>query len=206
MKILQRDVLGYDWNEGIKINRPRKDYQLPIILTKPQISAMISVTPNIKHKSIMAVLYSGGLRIDELINLKMEDIDSERMMIRIDRGKGNKSRDTLLAVKTLELLRAYYRDHYPKPTHYVFESWKPGQRYSSSSVQNIVKRAAAKAGIKKKVFPHSFRHAFATHMLEDGANLKLIQKLLGHRSLGSTMVYLHLAAIDSSVKSPFDLC
>jgi site-specific recombinase XerD len=127
------------------------------------------------------------------------------MAIRIRNGKGNKSRDTLLAERTLKLLRDYYLVVYPKPIKYVFGGrGKPGQPYSATSVQKVVKRAAIKAGVKKTISPHSLRHAFATHMLEQGTNLKLIQKLLGHGSMRSTMVYLHLATIDPTVKSPFD--
>ena len=205
LKILRQDVLGLEWDDGIKIKRPRKDHHLPVILSKQEINALVEVTANPKHKAIMAVLYSTGMRREELLNLRLCDIDPGRMVVRINHGKGNKSRDTLLAVKTLKLLRFYYTHTYPKPIMYVFEGGgKPGQPYSASSVIKVIKRAAARTGIKKNIYPHSLRHAFATHMLEQGVNLKLIQKLMGHRSLGSTMVYLHLAAIDPSVKSPFD--
>lgn len=204
MKILKQDVLGQEWNEKIKIKRPRRDNPLPEILSRQEINRMIERTPNPKHKAVLAVLYSSGMRREELLNLRLSDIDSTRMVIRINKGKGNKSRDTLLAGNALKLLRDYYSCSWPKPQTYVFESWGPGQQYSAASVLKIVKRAAQKAGIKKRVHPHSLRHAFATHMLEQGSNLKLIQKLLGHSSLGSTMVYLHMAAIDPSVKSPFD--
>lgn len=204
MKILKQDVLGQDWNEKIKIKRPRKDNPLPDILSKQEVIALIECTSNPKHKAILALLYSSGMRREELLNLRLGDIDSNRMLIRITNGKGNKSRDTLLSTNALKLLRNYYTSAYPKPRVYIFESYVPGQRYSATSVMKIVKRAAARAGINKRVHPHSLRHAFATHMLEAGSNLKLIQKLLGHSSLRSTMVYLHLAAIDPSVKSPFD--
>ena len=204
MKILKQDVLGQEWNEKIRIKRPRKDYPLPDILSKHEVNKLIECTSNPKHKAILAVLYSSGMRREELLNLRLGDIDSTRMAIRITNGKGNKSRDTLLATRTLKLLRDYYTSVYPKPRAYVFESRTPGRQYSATSISNIIKRAAEKAGVKKKVYPHSMRHAFATHMLEQGANLKLIQKLLGHVSLRSTMIYLHLAAIDPSVKSPFD--
>ena len=205
VKILRQDVLGVSWDEGIKIKRPRSNHYLPDILSKQEITALIDVTPNLKHKAIIAVLYSSGMRLNELLNLCLCHVDSDRMMIRIGNGKGNKSRDTLLAAKTLKLLRNYYAHTYPKPIRYVFEGrGKPGQPYSATSVEKVVKRATARAGIKKAIHPHSLRHAFATHMLEQGVNLKLIQKLLGHGSLRSTMVYLHLAAIDPSVKSPFD--
>jgi integrase/recombinase XerD len=205
LKILRQDVLGTGWDEGIKIKRPRKNHFLPDILSKQEVNQLIEVTPNPKHKAILAVLYSTGMRRDELLHLRLCDIDPDRMVIRVANGKGNRSRDTLLAVKALKLLRHYYSSTYKKPITYVFEAGsKPGYPYSGSSVGKIVKRACLRAGIKKNIFPHSLRHAFATHMLEQGANLKMIQKLLGHRSLSSTMVYLHVAAIDPSVKSPFD--
>ena len=205
VKILRQDVLGLDWDKGIRIKRPRRNHHLPDILSKQEIAALIDVTPNPKHKAVIALLYSTGMRREELVNLRLCDVDSDRMVVRITNGKGNKSRDTLLAVKTLKLLRNYYTHSYPKPTKYVFEGRGRSEKpYSATSVEKIVKRAAGKAGIKKNIHPHSLRHAFATHMLEQGANLKLIQKLLGHSSLSSTMVYLHLAAIDPSVKSPFD--
>ena len=128
------------------------------------------------------------------------------MLTRITLGKGNKSREVLLAENTLKLLREYDQRFYPKPTQYVFEAGgQPGHPYSASSVGKIIKQAAKKVGVKKKVTSHTLRHSFATHMLEQGANLKLIQRLLGHTSLRSTRVYLHLTKMDSSVKSPFDL-
>ena len=206
LKVLRQDVLGLRWDEAIKVKRPRKDHHFPEILSKQEVNELIEVTTNRKHKAILATLYSTGMRLDELLHLRLYDIDSKRMVIRIANGKGNRSRDTLLAEKNLQLLRDYYAATYRKPVKYVFEGvGKPGQCYSATSVQKIVKRAAARSGIKKNIHPHSLRHAFATHMLEQGTNLKLIQRLLGHRSIGSTMIYLHLAAIDSSVKSPLDL-
>lgn len=204
LKILKADVLGQPWDDGVKIKRPRREHHLPSILSKQQIKAMLEVTPNLKHRAIMALLYSAGLRLNELLNLRLADIDASRMLIRVNNGKGNKDRDALLANKTLLLLRDYYRHNSRRPVRYVFEGFKPGQPYAATSVRKIVKRATVRAGINKNISPHSLRHAFATHMLEDGANLKLIQKLLGHSSLRSTMVYLHLAAISPDVKSPFD--
>lgn len=204
VKILWQDVLSMDWDKSIKIKRPRRERHLPDILSKQQVNQLIEVTSNRKHKAIIAVLYSTGMRMNELLQLRLVDIDSKRMVVRISNGKGNKARDTLLAKKTLKLLRDYYLFAAPKPSIYVFEGGGIANPYSATSVGKIVKRATAKAGIKKHIHAHSLRHAFATHMLEQGSNLKLIQKLLGHGSLRSTMVYLHLAAIDPSVKSPFD--
>lgn len=206
LKILYKDVLDMPWDDHIKIKMPRREYQIPEVLTKEEIFKMVEFTSNPKHKAIMALLYSSGMRRDELINLQIKDIDSKRMVIRINLGKGNKSRDVLLSSNALKLLRQYYKVHFPKPIKYVFEGGgKPGKPYSASSINNIIKKAAKKAGVKKDVHTHTLRHSFATHMLEQGANLKLIQRLMGHQSLRSTMVYLHLAKIDPSVKSPFDL-
>jgi site-specific recombinase XerD len=164
---------------------------------------MLRLTNNPKHKAIIAVLYSSGVRREELLNLKIRDIDPDRMLIRIRNGKGNKSRDTLLAQNALELLRSYYRGYHP--SEYLFESYRAGTAYSGTSVIKVVQRAVQRAGITKNIYPHSLRHTFATHLLEQGTNLKVIQKLLGHASLRSTMIYLHLARTDyNNVKSPFD--
>jgi len=204
LKILRQDVLGLEWDKDLKIKRPRRFQHLPDILSKPEVNKLVEVTTNPKHKAIIALLYSTGMRLSELLHLTLKDIDSSRMVIRITKGKGNKSRDTLLAERTLKLLREYYSSVYPKPVTYVFEGRSKDQPYSATSIQKVVKRAAVKAGIKKIISPHSLRHAFATHMLEQGINLKLIQKLLGHGSMRATMVYFHMAAIDPTVKSPFD--
>ena len=204
VKILVQDVAGRPWEE-VKIKRPRKSHYLPDVLSLEEVMNMLEHTSNIKHKTILAVLYSAGVRRDELLQLKPRDIDSKRMMIRVRSGKGNKSRDTLLANNTLALLRKYFSMAHPRPTVYLFEGFKAGVPYSATSVSNIVKRAVKRAGISKDIHVHSLRHAFATHLLEQGANLKVIQKLLGHTSLRSTMVYLHLARVDSTtVQSPID--
>lgn len=204
LKILRQDVLSLPWDKELKIKRPRRHSPIPAILSKTEVLALLEVTSNPKHKAILALLYSSGIRLNELLHLCPNDIDSDRMLIRINSGKGNKSRDTLLAKSTLDLLRAYYRYSHPKPKVWLFEGPQPGIPYTASSVSKLVKRSANKAGIKKEISAHSLRHAFATHMLEQGSNLKLIQKLLGHSSLRSTMVYLHLVSIDTSVKSPLD--
>ena len=205
VNILRKDVLGLAWDQGIGIKRPRMNHHLPDILSKGQVDQLIEVRPNFKHKAIIALLYSTGMRMDELIHLKIADIDSKRMVIRIARSKGNKSRDVMLSDSALVLLRMYYTVFYPKPIIYVFEAGgQPGAPYSRTSVTKIVKSAAKRAGITKPIYPHSLRHAFATHLVEQGVNLKLIQQLLGHASIQSTMLYLRLLGIDSSFKSPFD--
>ncbi|MFS4418659.1 site-specific tyrosine recombinase/integron integrase [Maribacter sp. 2307ULW6-5] len=177
-------------NRFFAIERPRKEERLPEVLSKEEILAIIAHTNNPKHKCIVSLLYSSGLRRSELLNLRLTDIDSKRMMVRIAQGKGNKDRLTILSPRALTALKGYYRQYRPK--EYLFEGPKGG-RYSASSVLNIVSRAAKKAGIHKKVTPHMLRHSFATHLLENGTDLRHIQLLLGHNSTKTTEIYTHVA-------------
>jgi site-specific recombinase XerD len=201
VKILQKDVLGKDW-ESIRIKRPRRIKKLPVVLSKEEVKSIIETTRNLKHRTILAVIYSAGLRISELINLKPSDIDSDRKQIRVF-GKGNKYRYTLLSTNTLDMLRMYWRAY--KPSKYLFEGQKNGQPVSLSTIRVIFRHACKKTGINKQATVHSLRHSFATHLLESGVNLKIIQSLLGHSSLRTTSIYLHVTRFEpSSVKSPFD--
>ncbi len=134
-------------------------------------------------------IYSGGLRISELINLKIKDIDSNRMQIRISQSKGKKDRYTLLSKKTLITLRHYFKEY--KPKEWLFEGEGGGQ-YSQKAIQNILKRAVQKTGIKKRITVHTLRHSFATHLLENGTDLRYIQNLLGHSSSKTTEIYTHI--------------
>jgi len=202
LKILFEDVLRIPW-ENIRIKRPRRNKHLPDILSKEEIFKMIRITKNIKHKAILALLYSSGIRRQELLDLKIDDIDSKRMMIRIQNGKGNKSRNVPLSINSLKILRKYYS--YCHPEKYLFEGYNQGVAYSATSLNNIVRKTAQKAGVTKHIHTHSLRHTFATHLLEKGVNLKVIQKLLGHSSMRTTALYLHLAKIDfNKFKNPFD--
>ena len=202
LKILHQDVLGRDW-EQIKVKRPRKEKRLPIIFSKQEVISLIDVTRNLKHKTMLAVAYSAGLRREELVNLRVVDIDSKRMVIRVCQGKGKKDRETLLSEKALTLLRQYYQAY--KPKDLLFEGFFEGKPISFSSFANILKKAMKKAGIHKNASIHSLRHSFATHLLEQGTNLKTIQRLLGHHALRTTSLYLHLATVDpKTVRSPLD--
>ena len=202
LKILYQDILGMQW-EDLKIKRPRKEKKLPVILSRQEVDAVISQIRNPKHKAMLAVVYSAGLRRHELVSLKVSDIDSARMFIRVNQGKGKKDRETLLAQNTLKLLRQYYILY--KPSGLLFEGRPEGTPISFTSLSNILKKALKKAGINKKATIHSLRHSFATHLLEQGTNIKIIQRLLGHHSIRTTMVYLQVASIDpKAVSSPFD--
>jgi integrase/recombinase XerD len=201
VKILQKDVLGKEW-ESIRIKRPRRVIKLPVVLSKEEVKSMIETTRNLKHRTILAVIYSAGLRISELISLRPSDIDSDRKQIRV-LGKGNKYRYTLLSENTLDMLRMYWRAY--RPERYLFEGQKKGQPVSRSTIQQVFRHACKKTGINKPASVHSLRHSFATHLLESGTNLKIIQMLLGHSSLRTTSIYLHVTKLDpASIRSPFD--
>ncbi len=184
------------------VDRPRKEQTLPIVLNESEVAAIIKCTTNLKHKTIIMLAYSAGLRLGELINLKVTDIDSKRMQIRIEQGKGKKDRYTILSKKMLEMLRRYFQ-HF-KPKEWLFEGAK-GAHYSSRSIQLVVKDSAKKAGIKKQMSVHTLRHSFATHLLENGTDLRYIQSLLGHSSSKTTEVYTHITTKGfDQIVSPLD--
>ena len=180
-----------------------KPFQLPKVLSFEEVQLILNATPNQKHRAVLSTLYAGGLRIGELINLHITDIMRDHKRILIRGGKGRKDRLTLLSDKLLHLLREYFKEYRPK--RWLFEGDAPGTQYSDTSIRMVLKDAAKKAGIKKKVTPHMLRHSFATHMMERGTDIRLIQSLLGHTSLKTTEIYTHISrdAIDK-LKSPFD--
>ncbi|KAA3653055.1 MAG: recombinase [Bacteroidetes bacterium] len=189
-------------NRFYELERPMKREQLPKVLSKSVVLEMIEKTRNIKHKCFIAMLYSSGLRRSELLNLKIEDIDSKRMTVRVINGKGGKDRMSTLSEQLLLMLRAYYREYRPKV--YLFEGQKGG-KYSAESVLKVVKAAAKRAGCRQTVTPHMLRHSFATHLLEDGIDLRKIQHLLGHNSLKTTEIYTHVATnYQLGIKNPLD--
>lgn len=180
----------------------RSSVQLPKYITKNEVKAMLNVPKNRKHQCILKLLYGCGLRRSEAINLKITDIDSENMLIRISNSKGNKDRMVMLPNSLLLDLRQYYKVF--KPKVYLFEGIS-NKRYSASSIQKIVKNAATKAGIKKKVTAHVLRHSFATHLIESGTDVRYIQQFLGHDSIKTTQIYTHITDISkSTIKSPLD--
>ena len=181
----------------------RKSYSLPNYLTINEVKTLTKSSENIKHRCIIKLLYGSGLRLSELLHLKVTDIDSESMIIHIKNSKGNKDRVVMLSKSLLEELRIYFIKH--KPLDYLFEG-QSGGMYSPKSVQVIVKNASSKAGIKKKVTPHTLRHSFTTHLLEAGTDIRFIQQLLGHGSIKTTEIYTHIADVTKSkIKSPLDL-
>lgn len=201
IKFYFESVLGMP-NRFYEIERPRKEKKLPKVLSKEDVLSVIANTNNLKHKCIVSLLYSSGIRRNELVNLKITDIDSKRMLIRIEAAKGNKDRYTLLSHFLLKDLRAYYKQY--KPEKYIIEGMY-GKQYSAQSIGKIVGNAAEKAGIKISVTPHILRHSFATHLLEAGVDLRQIQVLLGHSSSKTTEIYTHVATTTfKTIKNPLD--
>jgi len=179
----------------------RKEQKLPIVLSQDEVQKMFSVCDNLKHKVILALLYSAGLRVSELINLKWEHIDRSRMIINIIQAKGKKDRQVMLSPELIPLLEKYWREYRSK--EYVLNGWKNEPKYSERSVGQVIKQLAEKAGIKKKVWTHLIRHCSFTHLLEQGTDLSIIQKLAGHNSIKTTQNYTHISNnIISKIKSP----
>jgi site-specific recombinase XerD len=184
------------------LTRPKKEKKLPSVLSPTEVQRILENVPNLKHRCILMTLYSGGLRRSELINLKVTDIDSERMLIHIGNSKGNKDRYTLLSNTLLTMLRHYYISF--KPVTWLFEGPK-GRQYSATSIENIFKRALKKSGINKHATPHTLRHSFATNLLEQGVNLRYIQELLGHASSKTTEIYTRVSTRNlSQIINPLD--
>ncbi|VAW45666.1 Tyrosine recombinase XerD [hydrothermal vent metagenome] len=180
----------------------RKPIYLPTVLSAKDISKLLSVTSNLKHKTILLLIYSGGLRLGELLNLKTGDIDSETMKIHVRQAKGKKDRYIMLSENVLTMLRAYYEKY--KPQDFLIEGRKGG-KYSPTSVQSVFKTALKKSGIKKAVTVHSLRHSFATHLLDEGTDIRYIQELLGHKRLETTQIYTHVSSHSiNKIKSPAD--
>lgn len=183
---------------------PRKSTTLPAVMSAGEIKTLIDSVSNIKHRTIIMMLYSSGMRLCEIAALKITDIDSKLMRIKIVQGKGAKDRFTILSQQVLIELRAYYLIY--KPKEYLFNGDKPGKRYSIRSIQHLVQKALIKIGLDSKNYSvHTIRHSFATHLVDNGTDLHTIKELLGHRSLQTTMQYLHLTStrIDKVI-NPYD--
>lgn len=194
-------VFGKDLN--IKHLYPaQKQKSLPNYLTQSEVKSLIGTVENLKHKCIIMLLYGCGLRLSELLNLKIKDIDHTRMMIMIRNAKGYKDHIVMLSRILLDEIRMYAKQYIPKD--FLFEG-QSGRMYSPKSVQTIVKNYAQKVGINKHVTPQILRHSFAVHLLENGTDIRYIQNLLGHQSIKTTEIYTHLADISQvKIKSPLD--
>jgi integrase/recombinase XerD len=186
-----------------KIHRPKREKKLPNVLSKEEVKAILDAHSNIKHKMMLSMIYSCGLRCGELLALQPVHIDSKRNIVLLKNSKGKKDRIAPLSPKILEMLREYYRLY--KPTTYLFEGQTEGTPYSDKSLQQVLKQALEKAKITKPVTLHWLRHSYATHLLESGTDLRYIQELLGHNSSKTTEIYTHVSTKSiQQIKSPFD--
>lgn len=184
------------------ITRAKEYKSLPEVLSRNEVARILACLSNRKHRCMISLIYSAGLRRSELLNLTPKDIISERMLVRI-MGKGRKCRYSLLSEKLLKELREYFKEY--RPQKWLFEGETPGEQYSASALVKILKEAASRAGINHRVHVHMLRHSFATHLLEQGTDLRTIQELLGHNDIKTTSIYLHVtSAHKSSIPNPLD--
>lgn len=189
----------------LQIPRQKKRKTFPEILTREEVSAIIESCQNIKHKAMLMVVYSSGLRVSEAAALKIQHIDSKTMRLFVDCGKGGKDRYTLLSEACLNVLREYWKMYLPKhPEGWLFLGTYKVSHITSDGIESAFNKAVKRTAITKNVSIHTLRHAFATHLLEDGVTLLQIKELLGHASIKSTTIYLHLANLTSDIKSPLD--
>lgn len=187
-----------------RIPRPKVPKPLPDVLSGSEVVELLEAVESLRHRTILSVAYGAGLRINEVCSLLQRDIDSKRMVIKVRRAKGGKDRYVMLAQKLLEALRAYYRATRP-PKPWLFPGQTAGHHITPNAVRKALDKAVAKTGLKKRVTPHMLRHAFATHMLENGADIRLVQVLLGHSSIRSTQIYTHVSSTHiAKTESPLD--
>jgi site-specific recombinase XerD len=204
LRFLYKVSLNKNWAFEDIIPVPHKPEKLPVILSPEQVLHFLGCVRSRRHRAILTSCYAAGLRISESIHLKATDIDSQRMVIRVEQGKGQKDRYVMLSPKLLETLRSYWKA--VRPMDWLFEGDVPGQPINRSSVELACQKARQLSGIRKPITPHSLRHAFAVHLLEAGTDVRTIQLLLGHRSLATTARYLRIATSKvCSASSPLDL-
>jgi site-specific recombinase XerD len=202
LRFVYRETLGR--NDAAQSIAPAKQpHTLPVVLSSEEVIRFFSVITYLKHRAILMTAYAAGLRVSEAAQLRVEDIDSQRMVIRVRQGKGRKDRYVTLSPRLLEILRAYWKA--VRPSSYLFPGAAADAPISPETVGQACSRASRKAGLGKRVTVHTLRHSFATHLLEGGADLRTIQVLLGHRSLNTTARYVHVATASlPKTQSPFD--
>lgn len=202
LQFLYEKTLKRCWNVE-KIPRPKTGFKLPAILSEQELLRLFDAANNFKHRMLLMVTYAAGLRVSETSKLQLSHIDSDRLQIRVEQSKGRKDRYTLLSAPLLPELRRYYR-HY-RPQIYLFEGNKPGVPLATETIQKVFKGSKESAGITKKATVHTLRHCFATHLMENGVDLLTIKKLMGHRSIQTTLRYIHVRQEHiRAVVSPLD--
>ncbi|MHC4687115.1 MAG: site-specific tyrosine recombinase/integron integrase [Planctomycetota bacterium] len=203
LRFFYRVSLGKDWDIQV-IPYARRPKKLPVVLSPEEVARLFQVVRNLKYRTVLMTTYAAGLRVSEVTRLKVSDIDSHRMCIRVEQGKGQKDRYVILSKKLLTHLRQYWEMYRPRP--WLFIDRQRRNHLPISTVRAVCKQAGKDAGIKKELTPHTLRHCFATHLLEAGTDLRTIQILMGHRSLSTTSIYMHVAIPNiRDVRSPLDI-
>lgn len=204
LRFVYQVTLKKDWRFDDVIPAPKKPQTLPVVLSPGEALTFLDTVRMFKHRVILTTCYAGGLRISEAVSLRPTDIDSRRMVIRVDQGKGQKDRYVMLSVRLLQILRDWWQ--VKKPKQWLFPGIVPSSHITTGAVEAACKQAHQLCGIPKPITPHSLRHAFAVHLLERGNNIRTIQLLLGHRSLSTTQRYLRIATVKvCATTSPLDL-
>jgi integrase/recombinase XerD len=204
--VIQRNAIRHLFDQTLgrpeelkAVPRPKRERRLPVVLSREEIRQLFSVVQNIKHKAMFMAAYDAGLRLSEIRNLQLEDIDSQRMAIRVRQGKGKKDRYTRLSMGLLRLLRDYWKEY--RPAGLLFPGACRKKPYDLATPGHILKKLCRKAGITKRVTMHTLRHSFATHLLESGTDLRLIQQMLGHSNIQTTCLYTHVS-VDQQSNAP----
>lgn len=202
LKFLYLTTLEMPWTEEY-FPRAKRPSKLPVVLSHEELLLFFDHIPGMKNRAALMTCYGAGLRVSEAVALKVGDIDSERMLIRVEQGKGGKDRYAMLSPRLLDVLRRYWRAF--RPTHYLFPSWKKDQHMCTTSLQLACREAALRSGLRKKVTVHTLRHSFATHLLENGTDIRIIQVLLGHTQIDTTTRYTRVSPqVVAATMSPLD--
>ncbi len=202
IRFVEHVTLGREWSTPY-IAYARREYRLPVVLSPSEVRRLLDAVVNLKYRTILATIYATGMRSSEATHLRFGDIDSERNLITVRQGKGLRDRHVMRSPALLKLLRAHWRRE--RPVYWLFPSADPSTPVGISTIRYVCKRASVDAGLSKRVTPRTLRHCFATHLLEDGNDIRIIQELLGHRSLRTTARYTHVSGIRiASTASPLD--
>jgi integrase/recombinase XerD len=202
LKFLYLTTLEMPWNE-VDFPRAKRPHRLPVVLSHEEVVQFFDHVPSIRYRAALMICYGAGLRVSEAVAVKVSDIDSKRMLLRVEQGKGRKDRYAMLSPRLLEALRVYYRA--ARPLHYLFPSWRTGHHLNATSLQNACREAWLRSGLRKRVTVHTLRHSFATHLLENGTDIRIIQALLGHSRIDTTAHYTAVTPqVVGATLSPLD--